>query len=186
MASILGNFRIEGREFKVEGLKELKRKVNQLADPKDRHKVWNNATRAGAVQARKGADSRLPGHLASRSAEGSRLDVRKHRRLSRGMLIVYYVAPKKGHAGLRFIEYGTPPHTITARRKKALFLGGNAGRSGALLLDDDPVIKSVEHPGQQARPFLRPTLYQDQSLILDKYKRNVEKSLKRIWEKGGR
>ncbi len=46
-----------------------------------------------------------------------------------------------------FVEYGTDPHTITARNKRALYWKGAA----------HPVY-SVNHPGNRPYPFLRPAL----------------------------
>lgn len=45
----------------------------------------------------------------------------------------------------RFVEKGTPPHEIDARKKKALAWPGGA----------HPV-KSVQHPGTDPRPFIAP------------------------------
>lgn len=49
-----------------------------------------------------------------------------------------------------FGEVGTKPHVIEARNKEALFWPGAA----------HPV-KKVNHPGTQAKPHLRPALYED-------------------------
>lgn len=49
-----------------------------------------------------------------------------------------------------YVELGTRPHPITARPGGALFWPGAR----------HPV-KSVEHPGTHAQPFLRPALYQE-------------------------
>lgn len=47
----------------------------------------------------------------------------------------------------RYVEEGTEPHRIVARRKKALHWPGAA----------HPVL-AVNHPGSRARPYLRPAL----------------------------
>ena len=46
-----------------------------------------------------------------------------------------------------FVEFGTPPHVITARNARALYWKGAA----------HPV-RSVRHPGNRPYPFLRPAL----------------------------
>lgn len=46
------------------------------------------------------------------------------------------------------VEYGSGPHIITPKTKKALYWPGA----------DHPVAK-VNHPGTPAQPFLRPALY---------------------------
>lgn len=43
----------------------------------------------------------------------------------------------------RFVEYGTKPHTITAKNRKGLSVGGL-------------FFQSVEHPGATPRPYFRP------------------------------
>lgn len=46
-----------------------------------------------------------------------------------------------------FVEFGTKPHVIEARNKKALaFMMGNTR----------VVVKRVNHPGSRAKPFVRP------------------------------
>lgn len=49
----------------------------------------------------------------------------------------------------RYIEYGTPPHRIRPARKKALYWDGAKHPMGM-----------VRHPGIQANPFMRNSLYQ--------------------------
>lgn len=51
-----------------------------------------------------------------------------------------------------YVEYGTAPHVITPRNKKALFWPGAR----------HPVAR-VNHPGTTAQPFLRPALLQHRS-----------------------
>lgn len=51
------------------------------------------------------------------------------------------------------VEYGTNPHTIVPRTKKALFWPGAR----------HPVRK-VNHPGTPAQPFIRPAVYQARAL----------------------
>jgi HK97 gp10 family phage protein len=45
------------------------------------------------------------------------------------------------HAQL--VEFGTKPHTITAKKDSGLTVGGN-------------IVSSVDHPGAKPHPFLRP------------------------------
>lgn len=53
----------------------------------------------------------------------------------------------------RYVEYGTAPHEIRPKAKKALFWEGAA----------HPVGK-VDHPGTAAQPYLRPALLQSREL----------------------
>ena len=48
----------------------------------------------------------------------------------------------------RFVEFGTPPHIIKPKNKKALHWGGKGG----------PIVKQVNHPGTRPNPFVRNTL----------------------------
>lgn len=52
-----------------------------------------------------------------------------------------------------FVEYGTEPHVIEPRTKKALWWPGAR----------HPV-KRVNHPGTPAQPFMRPALYKPRTL----------------------
>lgn len=56
------------------------------------------------------------------------------------------VGPSKKQWFARFVEYGTTPHTVTARRQRALKLYGLG----------DVFRKSVDHSGTAAKPFMRP------------------------------
>ena len=47
-----------------------------------------------------------------------------------------------------YVEFGTPPHIIRPKNKKALHWGGKNG----------PVVKLVHHPGTKPQPFIRNTL----------------------------
>lgn len=69
-------------------------------------------------------------------------------------------------------EYGTSPYTITPTRMRALYW------KGAL----HPV-KSVQHPGLRARPFMTPGLEQSIDKITSLFEQAVEKIIKVI-EKG--
>ena len=54
----------------------------------------------------------------------------------------------------KFVEFGTPPHTIRPREKKALAWGRNLGGGKR-----EFVRKSVEHPGTKPNPFIRTTIF---------------------------
>lgn len=56
------------------------------------------------------------------------------------------------------VEFGSRPHVIVPRRKKALAWGGNRRLSGSLRSGSAATIfaRKVNHPGTQAKPFLRP------------------------------
>jgi len=49
---------------------------------------------------------------------------------------------------LRWVEFGSPPHIIKPKNKKALHWGGKGG----------PIVKKVKHPGTRPNPFIRNAL----------------------------
>lgn len=57
-----------------------------------------------------------------------------------------------------YVEFGTRPHVIRAKNRKALAWGGARRLSGSLRKGAKPThfARSVNHPGTRARPFLRP------------------------------
>jgi len=63
---------------------------------------------------------------------------------------------KGGHAYLaRFQEFGTKPHVIRARKGKALLVPGGG------------FVYQVSHPGQPARPFIRPAFDSRKDQVVD-------------------
>lgn len=56
------------------------------------------------------------------------------------------VGPSRKQWFARFLEYGTTPHTVTARRQRALKLYGLG----------DVFRRKVDHSGTAAQPFMRP------------------------------
>jgi len=65
-----------------------------------------------------------------------------------------------------YVEFGTPPHIIKPRRKKALRfdVGG-----------ESVVVRSVRHPGTMAQPFIRNTIRTKLKSIIVK---NVDRFLR--------
>jgi len=70
-----------------------------------------------------------------------------------------------------YLETGTTPHTITARKAKSL---GDKGQFG----------KSVEHPGYAARPFLRPALDNNVSRVVNAMGYKLMQWMDRQYKKG--
>lgn len=57
------------------------------------------------------------------------------------------IGPVRRHAHIAgFLEFGTRPHVIKAKRNKMLYFGGR-------------YVKMVRHPGARAKPFLRPAFH---------------------------
>ncbi len=74
------------------------------------------------------------------------------------------------HPAAEYVEYGTSPHIIRPRFKKALKfqIGG-----------EDIFAKYVHHPGTQPQPFLEPALFENQEEIQNSifkvFKQTIEK-----------
>lgn len=62
------------------------------------------------------------------------------------------------------VEYGTPPHIIKPKNKKALYWKGA----------HNPY-KSVRHPGTKARPFFQPGVDASEEFILQQFTKVAEK-----------
>ena len=64
-----------------------------------------------------------------------------------------------------YLEYGTPPHIIRPKNKKALHWGGKSG----------PIVKLVHHPGTRPQPFIRPVLNTKlKSIVKDNAMRHLQ------------
>lgn len=50
----------------------------------------------------------------------------------------------------KYVEFGTPPHVIKPKSKKALKFKGPKG---------DVIVRKVNHPGTRPNPFIRSTLF---------------------------
>ena len=75
----------------------------------------------------------------------------------------------------RFLEFGTEPHDIEARRWRS-----KRRRRGARVLADPDTgtVYGVRymHPGQPARPFIRPVLDENRIAMTDTLKKSYKKS----------
>ena len=60
----------------------------------------------------------------------------------------------------KFVEFGTAPHVIQARKKKSLKWKGGDGKA--------IFAKRVNHPGTRPNPFIRSTLHQKLGRIITK------------------
>lgn len=119
----------------VKGLAQLDKFLQELPVKIERN-ILRSALRAGALVVRDEARTNI--HPVS----GVLADSLKVTTRARGGKVSATVGTKVFYA--KFVEYGTRPHTITARDGGALRFGGG-------------FVKSVEHPGiARPRPFLRP------------------------------
>lgn len=121
----------------VKGLAELQKFLDTLP-PKIEKNIMRGALRAGANVVKTQAKANI--HPVS-GVLGKSLKVGTN---TRGARVMAAVKTRVFYA--RFVEYGTRPHTITARDGGSLRFGGG-------------FYKSVQHPGvTKAHAFLRPAL----------------------------
>lgn len=86
------------------------------------------------------------------------------------------VAVNVNYAGA--VEFGSKPHDITPKRKKALAFKPGAGfkfwdESGRV------VVKRVKHPGTKAQPYLRPAVEQEAVRMRKALKKIIEDAANR-------
>lgn len=128
-------------EIHVTGLKELGQFLDTLPE-KLRKNVVRGALRKGMNEVKPVAVAgvhSISGLLAAGLKVGTR---------ARGGTVYATLKATGKHAYIaRWVEYGTAAHTITAKDRKALSLGG-------------VFFQSVQHPGARPKPFLRPALDQ--------------------------
>lgn len=88
-----------------------------------------------------------------------------------------------------YVEFGTPPHIIRPKNKKALAFARAGGRrvqhadgkvsteftyGGKTIQTDAVIVKEVHHPGTRPNPFIRTTFALDFPRIVQK---NIERHL---------
>lgn len=100
--------------------------------------VMRSALRAGAVVYRDKVKELVPVHLGE-----LKKSVRVTTKLKNGELSASLKAGNRKAWYATLVEFGTRPHKIVAKNAKALEIGG-------------VVVREVEHPGAQQRPFMRP------------------------------
>jgi HK97 gp10 family phage protein len=133
-------------EFEVKGLDELNKALLALPEAISRT-IGEHAVHAGCEVIQKAAQDGAPertGQLIDdiKVKVGSNLDARRASGESAEIDGEVYVS-KRSAAKARWAEFGTAPHVINAHGK-------------TLDINGEPVGKAVHHPGQPARPFMRP------------------------------
>lgn len=144
-------------ETKIKGLADLQAALDALP-AKIEANIMRGALRAGAKVMLTEAKRLAP--VGEPNAENARLyggrpgllrdSIRIKTRMRRGQVSASVVAGDKTTDGgvpfyARFVEYGTAAHVIQAGPGKYLPLGNG-------------YVKSVQHPGARAQPFMRPAL----------------------------
>jgi HK97 gp10 family phage protein len=122
----------------LKGGKEIQDFLNTLA-PKLEQNIMRGALRAGAKVILDEAKQNVPV-----SSGDLRDSLRVSTSSKKGRVTASVKAGNKKVFYSRFIEFGVAAHTITSKTGYLSFLGN--------------AYKSVEHPGLQPKPFLRPAL----------------------------
>lgn len=126
-------------EVQVTGLKELAQFLDELP-AKLQNNVMRGALRAGMKPVQ--ADAKMAVAVVSgQLRDGLKISTRN----KAGMVTASLKATGKHGYIARFVEFGTRPHTISAKDGGALAFGGG-------------VYQSVQHPGAKPHPFMRPAL----------------------------
>lgn len=135
-------------KVKLRGDKDLKKLLNKLPN-----RVHNKVSRAGITEAakvyRKGMKARAPMDTG---------DLKKNlryriRRLRKGVY-VGRAGPTTDAFYARFLEYGSSPHVISSYRTKSGGVRDDSIRKKGMTINGK-VRKTVNHPGQTKKPFLR-------------------------------
>lgn len=131
-------------DIHVTGLKELGQFLDTLPEKLQKN-VVRGAFRKGMNEVKPAAQQgvhSISGLLAAGLKVGTR---------AKGGTVYATLKATGKHAYIaRWVEYGTAAHTITAKDRKSLSLGG-------------VFFQSVQHPGARPKPFLRPALDQQAS-----------------------
>lgn len=123
----------------VKGLSELNTVFDQLAD-KLRKNVMRGALRAGMKPIQQDAKAHAA-HASGEMAKGLKISAK-----IKGTVVVASLQSKGKHGYMaKWVEFGTAAHRISAKD------GGALAFSGGL-------VQHVDHPGEAARPFMRPAM----------------------------
>lgn len=126
-------------QFETKGLKELDRFLQQLPE-----RIHKNLLRGGLRAGLKPVLKEAKSNVSVKS--GILRDGLKVGTSGKGNNVYAYVKSRGKHGHIaNWLEYGTRPHTISAKGE-ALQIGGTF------------VGGSVEHPGTRPKPFMRPAL----------------------------
>lgn len=156
----------------ITGMEVLKQRLSKLA-PNMSRTIVEEALMAGAhvfqVKAQINApkkSGKLVKDIGIRA--GSNLDARRAYKEPLKAESAVFIKKRSRHIG-RFNEFGTAPHVINARGK-------------VLAANGEILGKTVKHPGQPARPFMRPAFETEQSKAIAAVKEYITVNLDRIVE----
>ncbi len=142
--------------MEVTGLKELNKRLTKLPEKIERN-IMGAAVRAGANEIKSAAVA----HLGGKKTD---IVVKKSRAPKGTTKYKIGINAKKWY--LKFKEFGTKPHVI--KSKKGFLTNGSVvfGRV-------------IDHPGQPARPFLRPAFDENTRRAIDAMKKKIAQRLEK-------
>ncbi|NHZ78442.1 hypothetical protein F2P44_03960 [Massilia sp. CCM 8695] len=123
----------------ISGGAELDAFLQQVSAKVEKN-IMRSALRAGANVFKDAAKSRVPVELGA-----LRRSIRVNTGYKKGRVSASVKAGNKKAWYWQFVEFGTAPHVIEAKRASALAFGGT-------------VTQRVQHPGARPHPFLRPAM----------------------------
>ncbi len=142
--------------MEITGLKELNKRLTKLPERIEKN-IMSAAVRAGANEIKKAAVANLGG-------KKSDIVVKKSRAPKGTTKYKIGINAKKFY--LYFKEFGTKPHVIKSKKG---------------LLTDGSVVygKVIDHPGQSAKPFLRPAFDENAHRAIDAMKKKIAQRLEK-------
>jgi HK97 gp10 family phage protein len=150
--------------IKLEGMADLEKKFQRM-ERGLAEKTLRSAVAAGAGVIRKEARNNLSAVAGSVSAKTQKDVVVKRGKRGNGF-IEYSIGARTRRFYLSFLEFGTLPHIIKASKLKRFLRIGNTFVGG-----------TVEHPGQPARPWLRPAFDNSGAAVMARIKKRMQAGL---------
>ena len=148
----------KGTQIKLEGIDELRKKLDQLQSRVD--DAMLDAARAGAKVIVDEANSNAPGpHVVVGNEQTQENEASVE------------IGPDEEHWYYRFFETGATAHEIKAAKGSALAFEGSAG---------DVITRSVDHPGMAANPFLRPAMEDKEEAAKNAAGKEFRREIERI------
>lgn len=142
----------------IKGGKELQAFLNTLA-PKIEQNIMRGALRAGAKVIAEEAKQNV-----SVKSGDLRDSIRVGTKAKRGQVTATVKAGNKKAYYTRFIEFGTAAHEIKPKDAKSLFFAGMFG-------------DLIAHPGNRAKPFMRPALDSKSNEAIEEVGKMISKRL---------
>lgn len=154
-------------EFRIDGLAELNKALQELPA-----RIEANVLRGGMRAASKVMESEVKANVPVDDGD-LKNSIKVRTRNKRGEVSASVTAGDKKAFYARFVEFGTAAHFIKPKNRKSLFFAGLAR-------------EVVDHPGQPARPFMRPAFDAAQGPALEAFKQYVADRIPKEFKKAGK